>query len=170
MVLKITGAILIIFVGGYTGNRLAAMHKKEEKSLNQLIFLLNFMQCQLQYRLTPLPALCRDTAKQATMSLQRFFNCLAAELDGQISPNVERCVTAAIAKTNQMPKETQKQVAKLGKTLGQFDIDGQVQQLQAINKECELLLYNYRENINPKAKNYSTIGFCFGAVVAVILL
>ena len=56
---KWIGAILIIVSCGVCGFSVAAGKRREERLLSQLMDVLQFMEADLQYRLTPLPELCR---------------------------------------------------------------------------------------------------------------
>ena len=81
MIGKIMGAILIVTGCGGFGFTLTATHRKEENGLRQLVSILDYMQCELQYRLTPLPDLCRQVAYAERNQISRFFGILADELD-----------------------------------------------------------------------------------------
>ena len=59
---KWIGAILIIASCSIYGFSAAAGKRREEQLLWQLLELLQFMERDLQYRLTPLPELCRMAA------------------------------------------------------------------------------------------------------------
>ena len=57
MILKWIGVALVVAGCGSVGFKISANHRKEEKALRQLIGILDYMECELQYRLTPLPEL-----------------------------------------------------------------------------------------------------------------
>ena len=52
---RIIGAILVIISTSTVGFSIAASHRKEASALMQLIRALEFMSCELEYRLPPLP-------------------------------------------------------------------------------------------------------------------
>ena len=83
---KIIGAMLIIGGCGAFGYSIAASYRKEAAALRQLISALDFMQCELQYRLTPLPDLCAMAGKEQKGIVGRFLKELSLELENQISP------------------------------------------------------------------------------------
>ena len=83
MILKWIGAVLIVLGSGGFGFSLAAAHRREERNLQQLIFGLDYMQCELQYQLAPLPTLCRKTARQLSGVMQTLFLNLAEVLEDQ---------------------------------------------------------------------------------------
>ena len=93
MLLKWIGGLLIIAGCGSVGFRMAANHKKEERTLEMLKTLICYMQCELQYRLTPLPELCSRTANEATGVLKKLFQLLAQELEWRLG--IDRRPTVA---------------------------------------------------------------------------
>ncbi|MBR4081302.1 MAG: stage III sporulation protein AB, partial [Clostridia bacterium] len=94
--MKWLGALLIVGGCGMFGFSLAAAHRREEKALMSLISALDYMQCELQYRLTPLPDLCRQAGQQNKSQIGQVLLMLARELECQISPDVEQCVEAVL--------------------------------------------------------------------------
>lgn len=52
MIIKIFGSILVIAGCGGFGFKIAAARRKEEKTLRNLISALDFMECELQYRMS----------------------------------------------------------------------------------------------------------------------
>ena len=60
------GAIMIIAGCGGYGFSLAARYRQQERTLSELINALERMECELQYRMTPLPELCRMAAQDTS--------------------------------------------------------------------------------------------------------
>lgn len=170
MDLKIFGAILIIVGCGGVGIMIAAAHVREERLLRQLISALDYMECELQYRLTPLPELCRSTAAQSNGLMQSLFLTLAAELEDQISPDVERCVTAALSKVRDMPAATKDAFEHLGHTLGRFDLEGQVKGLEHARQDCRRKLSGLEKNRDTRLRSYQTLGLCAGAALVILFI
>ena len=170
MSLKVIGSILIITACGGFGFKIAATHVKEVKTLRQLIAILDYMECELQYRLTPLPALCRQAAGEGNGVLQKTFLQLAIELEDQVSPDVERCMTAALNQVNDIPRLTFHGLDMLGKTLGRFDLNGQLKGLEAVRQECRRNLEHLSKNQDVRLRSYQTLGLCAGAAMAILLI
>ena len=91
---------------GCVGFQIAANYKREEKSLQQLSRILEYMECELQYRLTSLPELCRQVGDNYRQAPGNVFGDLASELESQISPDVSCCMTAALQKNENIPPIT----------------------------------------------------------------
>lgn len=167
---KWIGALLIILSCGGFGIRLASAHRREESALRQLIGALDLMECQLQYRLTPLPELCRQVGQENRGCVQRVLLSLATELDAQIAPEVSSCMTAAIGAVGDIPSVTKGALIMLGQSLGRFDLQGQLKGLEAVRSECRRYLSNMTNNRDQRLRSYQTLGFCAGVALAILLV
>lgn len=92
MTIKLFGAILIIAGCGGLGFSMAAAYRAEERMLRQLTQILQFMQCELRYRLTDLPDLCRMAGDQGRGVLYDIFTRISHELDHCQSPEIRDCI------------------------------------------------------------------------------
>lgn len=170
MMYKWIGAILIVASCGGFGFLLTLRHKQEETALRQLIAALDFMECELQYRLTPLPELCRQAARQAGGQLQSVFQKLGEELDYQIAPDVESCMGTALAHCPALPDGTRASLTQLGKSLGRFDLQGQIQGLESVRADCRRKLDELAQNRENRLRSYQTLGLCAGAALAILFI
>ena len=170
MTLKLIGAMLIIFGCGGFGFIIASSHRKEVCSLRQLMSILDYMECELQYRLTPLPELCRHAAAESVGPQKQIFHYLAAELDDQISPDVERCMLAALSRVKDVPRLTLHTLKLLGRSFGRFDIQGQLMGLEGVRTECRQHLELLTLNQGVRLRSYKTLGLCAGAALAILFI
>lgn len=167
---KWIGGILVILGCGGFGFSIAAAHRKEEQCLRQLIAALDFMQCELQYRLTPLPELCRLTANQSRGSIRSLFASLATELEDQISPDAGICMRGALSKVRELPKLTCRAAEDLGSSLGRFDLEGQLRGLEAVRQSCRRNLEELTNNRDVRLRSYQTLALCAGAALAILFI
>lgn len=167
---RIIGAILIVAGCGGFGFSTTAAFKKEEKILQQLLGALNFMQCELQYRLTPLPDLCRLASAEQKNRIGIFFQRLAQELESQISPDVSCCVHAALSAVEGIPNRARKALELMGSNLGRFDAEGQIQGLEAVRSFCRSELEQMGVNRDARLRSYQTLGLCAGAALAILFV
>ena len=168
--MKIIGAVLIVAACGGFGFMVAISHRKEEKSLRELLLLLDYMECELQYRLTPLPMLCRQAAEEGSTQIHRAFMYLSQELEQQVSPDVCRCMSAALIKSKELPRFTHKAMLMLGHSLGRFDLDGQLKGLAFVRQQCSQDLDKLCRNKDARLRSYQTLGLCAGAAMAILLV
>lgn len=170
MVLKLLGVILIVAGCGGVGFRIAANHRQEEKALRQLIGILDFMECELQYRLTPLPELCRLASKEFAQVPGKVFYELSLEMEAQVSPDMECCMSAVLGKLNDIPTITKEALEHLGKSIGRFDLDGQLKGLESVRQDCRRNLETLGNNRDMRLRSYQTLGLCAGAALAILFI
>lgn len=170
MSIKIIGAALIIAGCGGVGFSMAAAHKREEKALRQLIRALDYMGCELQYRLTPLPELCRCAASECAGPVSQVLLHLASELESQVSPDASSCMAAALSKVKGIPSRTVKNLRILGSSLGQFDLQGQLIGMEAARKQCRRELDELSKDRDVRLRSYQTLGLCAGSALAILFL
>lgn len=170
MNIKIIGAIFVILGCGGFGWKLSAMHKREVRILREFISLLDFMECELQYRLTPLPDLFRQAAQESKSILSTVFLSVTRELEDQVLPNAECCVNAVLAKTKNLPDTLKNAFTSLGSSLGRFDIEGQLKGLETVRQECRRTLGALTQNESVRLRSYQTLGLCAGAALAILFI
>ncbi len=170
MNLQWMGAILIIAGCGGVGFGMALNYKREEAALGKLIKALEFMRCELEYRLTPLPELCRKAADYSLGSVSTVFLGLAKELETQIAPDAACCMTAVLKKTKELPKKAAAAMEELGKSLGQFDLQGQVRGIASVQRLCENELEELAANRSNRIRSYQTLGLCAGAALVILFI
>lgn len=170
MIFKWIGAIFVIAGCGGVGIKLAASHINEERTLRKLISILDFMSCELQYRLTPLPELCRQVAAESTGVLSEIFLSLARELEDQVKPDVYRCMYAVLSMKNNVPEKTRKSLELLGRSLGRFDIDGQLRGLEGVRQSSRRSLDALSHNQDIRLRGYQTLALCAGAALVILFI
>lgn len=166
---KWIGALLIILGCGGFGFSLAAAHRREENTLRQLIGALDYMECELQFRLTPLPDLCRQAGREGSGPVAQVLLRLSQELDCQISPDVASCMQAALSSI-EVPSHTARNLELLGASLGRFDMNGQLKGLESVRASCRRDLEALETNRDARLRSYQTLGLCTGAALAIIFI
>jgi stage III sporulation protein AB len=167
---KWIGAVLIMASCSGCGFAIAAGKRREEQLLYQLMEILQFLEADLQYRLTPLPELCRMAAGETKGILRTVFLNLYRELKWQKLPDAGSCMYAAIQRSGEIPPRVRRLLVQLGHTLGKFDLPGQLQGIQTVRKRCEDTLVTIRKNRDERLRSYQTLGICAGAALAIILI
>ncbi len=170
MSVKIFGAFLIILGCGGVGFTIAAAWKREEMQLRQMIGALDYMQCELQYRMTPLPDLCRQAGTENQNRIGTVLRHLSDELESQISPDVFSCVNAAVSASPELSKRAVKAFQIFGMSLGRFDAEGQVRGLEAVRTYCRGELETMAVSRDSRLRSYQTLGLCTGAALAILFM
>ena len=170
MNLKWIGAVLIVAGCGGFGFLMARNISREVSALRRLMGILDYMSCELEYRLTPLPEALRKATVSRDGCVNRVLISLAEELESQVAPDVISCMRAALAKTPELPKRTRAMLEELGISLGAFDLPGQLKGLEAVRQNCSRVLSELEQNRAQRTRSYQTLGLCAGAALAVLFI
>ena len=170
MLLKVLGALFIVLACGGVGFKIAGNYLKEEKQLRQLIYGLEYMNNELQYRLTPLPELCKQTSLELKGAVARVFLQLYNEMTAQIAPNVSHCMAAALSQIADISPQVKDVLNQLGSCLGRFDVDGQIRGINAVKAICNEKLSALTQNKDTRIRSYKTLGLCAGAAVVILFI
>jgi len=170
MNIKLIGAVLVMLGCGGVGFSMAAAHRAEVISMRQFIRLLDYISCELQYHLTPLPQLFRQAALESSSAIRAVCIAFAQELEDQISPNVYNCMHCAIHNCGNIPASTKDSLEELGRSLGRFDIQGQLNALESVRQSSRKRLDELEENRDVRLRSYQTLGICAGAALVILLI
>lgn len=170
MEMKWIGAILILLSSGGFGFYLSAVHRRDEQMLRQLLSGLDYMLCELQYRLTPLPDLCRQAGRQCRGEIGKILIDLAEELESQIHPEVSGCLHTVLASSNSIPCRTLENLRQLGNSLGRFDLEGQISGLENMRRFCREDIAALQKKRVEHMKCYQTLGLCAGAALVILFI
>lgn len=170
MHMKWIGIILIIAGCGSCGFYVAATEKSEIRMLKQLIRAISFMESELRYNLKKLPEICNETAKISGGVIRDIFRSLAKSLEFQMEPDAASCMINAIENTRGIPRRIRFYLIQLGRTLGRFDLIGQLSELEHLAESCnnELKLLTHEQG--TRLRGYQTLALCTGVAVAILLL
>ena len=168
MIYKWIGTILVITGCGGFGFALAAASCREEQRLRQLLRALQYMHCELQYRLTPLPQLCRQAGIEAGGAIGEVLQSLAGELENQTLPDAASCMRAAIQSSSGLSPTCRRLLVQLGRGLGRFDLPGQLQDIQAVKAACREQRRRLEKDREARLRSYRTLGLCAGAALVIL--
>lgn len=147
---------------------MAAQHRREEALLRELQHLVEFMELELSYRITPLPELAEKTAELAGGKLKRVFRCFEENLNNQLLPDAASCM--AVSLEGELPDLVRRMLLLLGQSLGRFDLEGQLQSLRSVKTECGQAVEALAQNREMRLKSYRVLGLSAGAALAILLI
>ena len=163
------GICVIVSCGGF-GFFLCASQKREEWLLRQLASALDYMLCELQYRLTPLPELCRQAGNQGKGLIRQILLQLAEELEYPLSSNVGICMDKVLFSHDEIPIKVLENLQRLGSTMGRFDLEGQVKDLEMLRQQCRDDIAQLAADKLQRQRSYQTLGLCAGAALVILFI
>lgn len=167
---KWIGAVFVLVSCGGFGFSIAHNYRRRESLLRQLLTVLEMMEAELEYRLTPLPELSRKAAKDTVGVLRDVFLNMARELDWQSEPDAGSCMRMAIDKCPELPACLRRPLRQLGQTLGRFDLPGQIQGLAGVQDACRREIERLERNRDARLRSYQTLGLCAGAALVILFI
>lgn len=170
MIPKLLGAVLILGGCGGFGMLICITYKREEEMLRQLILGLDYMQCELRFRMTPLPELCRQAADTCKGQISQLFRFLSDTLNCRMNTDVSQCVADAQESAGPFPPTVSHAIGMLHVSMGQFDAQGQIESLESVLNYCRLQLKTMEENRDMRLRSYQTLGICAGAALVILLV
>ena len=69
-----------------------------------------------------------------------------------------------------LPRRVRRNLRQLGMSLGRFDLEGQLQGLEAVRRQCRQDLAALEENSGQRLRNYQTLALCAGAGLAILFV
>lgn len=170
MTIRILGAFLIIVGCTGVGYALSRNYRREEQAMEELVQCLEWMICEMGYRMPPLASLFRGAANVCKGVVSETMEQLAYELEQQLTPNVGACMYAAIAAVPNLPEKPANHLRSLGTSLGQFDLEGQINRLEAAAALCKQDLQRMSSGREARLRNYQTLGICAGVALVIIFI
>ena len=167
--IRLLGAAFLIAGSGGFGFLLAASHRREMKMLQCLIHGVQEMEWELKYRMTELPELCLIGANAAGGVQKEILADLAGRLSRGEVNNISGCMNAILSKFT-LPNHVRKNLRQLGLSLGRFDLEGQIQGLEAVRMQCRKDLKDLKEGSSQRMRNYQTLALCAGLALAVLFI
>lgn len=165
--LRILGAGLVIAGCSGIGFSLVHSHKKEEQMIRWLINAIQEMEWELKYRVTPLPELCKVGGLAARGQVRDVLNVLAERLEKGNVSELSACMNA-LASDKSIPQRVRRCFRELGKSLGRYDFEGQIQGLETVRNQCRRELEELREGGSERLRSYQTLAICAGVALAIL--
>ena len=168
--MKLFGAVITILGSSAVGFGMCQSIRREQQSLEQLVILLEWMKWELADKMPPLSILCRRGAEQCGGIISEVFSRLARELEGQIVQDVSLCMVAAIGASGQVPNAVLPYLEYLGTNMGAFDLQGQLQALESVQKRCTMQLDQMRSECNERIRTCKALSICAGVTMVILFI
>ena len=170
MNIKWAGALLVLIGSGGVGILMASSIRKEWQLLQRLHGILLYISCELNYRQTLLPQIFAEVGEKESGILGLFFRNAAAELEKGTHSEAYFGVLAAMERTGEFPDSVKQILIALGRCIGTFDLEGQLLQLRGVLGQTEEKLADLKSHKEVRMRNCQTLGFCAGAVLAIMMI
>lgn len=172
MQIKLVGAVLIFAVCSGFGFYLAEKDRQDVKCLRYLLYSLDYMGNELQYHMTPLPQLLRQTAAQCHhKSLSHIFLQFSHQLEDKYCGDFSECTNSVMRQCKYpLPGKSYRILNELCRTMGRFDLEGQINSIMSVKASCLNEYDALRTDLTTRTRNYRTLGICAGAAIVILFI
>lgn len=170
MTIRWLGGILIIAASSFCGFSCAMHYRQEERNLRQLRCVIQKMECELSYQLSPLPELVEHGAASASGALRELLYRFASNLKQQHYPDAESCLRAALENRTDFSLRILELLNLLSSSLGRFDLAGQLKGFAELESMISMEQEQLANNRDNRLQSYRVLGICCGIALAILLI
>ena len=135
--------------------------------LKEFKIILNILKTKIKFTYEPLAEIFKQIANKNESNIEKIFGQMANQITYFQTREVwENCIQEADVSINQEDKDILK---KLGKLLGQTDVDGQVSEIEVTENFLDMQIEKAEEAKKKNQKLYKTLGVTIGLVFVIIL-
>jgi uncharacterized membrane protein len=88
----------------------------------------------------------------------------------QISADAGCCMEAVLQKADKLPQTVKNELRLLGKSLGRFDLQGQLSGIASVMELCRRDLEGLLCNQDVRLRSYRTLGICAGVALVILFI
>ena len=161
--------LLIVIFGLSTaiGVTISKSYENRVIELKELKNILNIMKTKIKFTYEPLADIFKQIANKNETNVEKIFGQMANQITYFQTREVwENCIQEADISLNQEDKDILK---KLGKLLGQTDVDGQISEIEVTENFLNIQIEKAEEEKKKNQKMYKTLGITIGLIFVIIL-
>lgn len=162
--------VLLIAIFGLStaiGMTISKTYENRVAELKEFKNILNIMKTKIKFTYEPLAEIFKQIANNNETNVEKIFGQMANQLTYFQTREVwENCIQEADISINQEDKDILK---KLGKLLGQTDVDGQISEIDVTENFLNMQIEKAEEEKKKNQKIYKTLGITVGLIFVIIL-
>ena len=169
-IIQVTKYILLLAIFALStaiGFFIAKSYQNRVVELKEFKNILNIMKTKIKFTYEPLAEIFKQISKDNESEVEKIFGQMANQITYYQAKDVwENCIQDADISIKQEDKDVLK---KLGKLLGQTDIEGQISEIEVIENFLDMQIENAEEERKKNQNMYKTLGIVAGLVFVIIL-
>lgn len=162
--------ILLVGIFGLStaiGIAISKTYENRVIELKEFKSILNAIKTKIKFTYEPLAEIFKQIANKNESNIEKIFGQMANQITYFQTREVwENCIQEADVSINQEDKDILK---KLGKLLGQTDVEGQVSEIEVTENFLDMQIEKAEEDKQKNQKLYKTLGITIGLVFVIIL-
>ena len=162
--------ILLVAIFGLStaiGLAISKTYENRVVELKEFKNILNIMKTKIQFTYEPLAEIFKQIANNNDTNVEKVFGQMANQITYYQTREVwENCIQDADISINKEDKDILK---RLGKLLGQTDVEGQVSEIEVTQNFLNMQIEKAEEDKKKNQKMYKTLGVTIGLIFVIIL-
>lgn len=162
--------ILLIAIFGLStaiGMTISKTYENRVIELKEFKNILNMMKTKIKFTYEPLAEIFKQIANNNETNVEKIFGQMANQITYFQTREVwENCIQESDISINQEDKDILK---KLGKLLGQTDVDGQISEIEVTENFLNMQIDKAEDEKKKNQKMYKTLGITIGLIFVIIL-
>lgn len=160
--------LAIFLISSLLGIMFANKYKNRVNDLKQIRRALNIFKTKIKYTYEPLPQIFMNIANEFGDEIGEIFKTASINMK-EFSAGEAWKYAIQNSKTN-MNEEDLKVLENLEKLLGKTNIDGQLSEIELIEKFIDVQIEKAEEEQKKNEKLYKNLGVITGLAIAIILI
>lgn len=169
--LKLMGAGLVMAGAARWGLCAVGQLRRRVRTLEGLRASLMWLEEELTFRLTPLPALLERLGREQPGAVGQFFQDALTGLRRDPEEGLRQSWRQAMVRRLDFLKEDERQtLMEVGQTLGRYDAKAQTQALARAARRLDAIRTQAEEDARRLGRVYAALSLAAGAAVVLVLL
>lgn len=169
-IMKTIKYILLAVIFGLStaiGLTISKIYENRVVELKEFKNILNIIKTKIKFTYQPLAEMFKEIANKNETNVEKIFGQMANQITYFQTREVwENCIQNADISINQEDKDILK---KLGKLLGQTDVEGQISEIEVTENFLNMQIEKAEEAKKKEQKMYKTLGITIGLIFVIIL-
>ena len=160
--------IVIFSLSTAIGLIISKMYENRVNELKEFKSIFNIMKTKIKFTYEPLREIFLQISKDNNTKIEKIFGQMACQIQYE---QVEKVWSTAIQKADiSINQEDKNIIKKLGKLLGQTDVEGQISEIEVAEDFLDMQIEKAEDEKKKNQKMYKTLGVVLGLVFVIILI
>jgi len=159
--------VIIFALSTAIGMAISKSFENRVTELKDFKNMLNILKTKIKFTYEPLAEIFKQIANKNETSIEKIFGQMSNQITYYPTREVwENCIQEADISINQEDKDILK---KLGKLLGQTDVEGQISEIEVTENFLNMQIDKAEEEKKKNQKMYKTLGITIGLIFVIVL-
>lgn len=167
-IIKYLTLILILSLTSYIGILISKKYLNRVKDLKEMKNALNMFSTKIKFTYEPIPQTFKEISQKTKPNISNIFRNAYEKMNTNSAGKAWE--EALEESSTNMIKEDIEVLKNLSNLLGKVDIEGQVNEVELVEKFLDTQLESAEEEKQKYVKMYKTLGVTVGLAVVIILI